>query len=142
MSGVPLEETIKTRLSTLTAKNKRRRNVEDRLKDIQHEILVAIASGDPLANVMAHLCARAEEVAPNAVCSVLTVDQDGRMHPLAAPSLPDSYSRTLDGVAIGPMAGSCGSAAFLGEPGEVVHIATDARWDAFRDGDLALSLTA
>jgi diguanylate cyclase (GGDEF)-like protein len=120
----------------------RSRNVEDRLKDIQHEILVAVASGEPLLDVMNLLCIRAEEVAPNAICSVLRVDSEGRMRPLAAPSLPDAYSQSIDGFPIGPMAGSCGSAAFLGQPVEVVNIKTDPRWVDFRAQALALGLKA
>lgn len=120
----------------------RSRNVEDRLKDIQHEILVAVASGEPLADVMALLCRRAEEVAPNAICSILRVDSEGRLRPLAAPSLPDAYSDTIDGVAIGPMVGSCGSAAYFGEPVEVVNIRTDPRWANFKEFALALGLKA
>lgn len=120
----------------------RSRNVEDRLKDIQHEILVAVASGEPLADVMALLCRRAEEVAPNAICSVIRVDSEGRLRPLAAPSLPDAYSDTIDGIAIGPMVGSCGAAAYLGEPVEVVNIRTDPRWADFKEFALALGLKA
>jgi len=69
----------------------RSRTVEDRLKDIQHEILIAVASGKPLPEVMALLCKRAEKIAPNAICSILRVDSSGRLRPLAAPSLPDAF---------------------------------------------------
>ncbi|MGE0024219.1 MAG: putative bifunctional diguanylate cyclase/phosphodiesterase, partial [Hyphomicrobium sp.] len=126
----------------LSVKKKRRRNVEDRLKDMQHEILVAIASGNALPAVMTLLCERAEEVATSAICSVLLVDSEGRMRPIAAPSLPDAYSQGIDGYPIGPMVGSCGSAAYLGEPVEVTNIKTDTRWDAFREPALALGLKA
>lgn len=37
--------------------------------------------------------------------SVLEVDDQNRLHPLAAPSLPASYSAALDGVPIGPNIG-------------------------------------
>lgn len=126
----------------MSGKKSRGRRIEDRLKDIQHEILVRVASGDPLSDVMRLLCTRAEEVAPNAVCSVLHVDSTGRLRPLAAPSLPDSYSQSLDGLAIGPMVGSCGSAAFHGTPVEVVSIKTDPRWTGFKDVALSLGLKA
>ena len=45
----------------------------------------------------------------SAPCS--TVDREGRMHPVAAPSLPQHYSDALDGIMIGPGVGSCGTAA-------------------------------
>jgi len=120
----------------------RSRNVEDRLKDIQHEILVAVASGEPLSDVMTLLCLRVEEVAPNAICSVIRVDSEGRLRPLAAPSLPDWYSEAIDGALIGPMVGSCGSAAYLGEPVEVVNVNTDPRWADYKDLALTLGLKA
>jgi diguanylate cyclase (GGDEF)-like protein len=123
-------------------KSKRGRNVEDRLKDIQHEILVAVASGATLGDVMTLLCRRAEEIAPNAICSILRVDSSGRLRPLAAPSLPDEYARSIDGIEIGPMVGSCGSAAFYGVDVEVVDIKTDPRWTPYKEGPLALGLKA
>src|SRR5258705_13891909 len=55
----------------------------------------------------------------------------------AAPSLPASYTSAIDGLIIGPDVGSCGSAAYLGEPVVVSKIDTDARWVPFRE--LALS---
>ena len=70
------------------------------------------------------LCRRAEMFAPDAICSVLHVDAEGKLRPLAAPSLPASYSEALDGVTIGPVVGSCGTAAFRGEPVEVTDIET------------------
>ena len=120
----------------------RSRTVEDRLKDIQHEILIAVASGKPLPEVMALLCKRAEKIAPNAICSILRVDSSGRLRPLAAPSLPDAYSQGIEGVEIGPMVGSCGSAAYYGEPVEVTSIKTDPRWAVYREPALALGLKA
>ena len=60
--------------------------------------------------------------------SLLHVDADGLIHPLGGPSLPDDYSRALDGVAIGPDIGSCGSAAYYGKPVLAMDIDTDPRW--------------
>lgn len=103
------------------------RAVEDRLKDLQHEVLVAVAEGTPLPAVMTLLCTRAEDIAPKALCSIIRVDSKRRLRPLAAPSLPDAYSQSIEGVPIGPDVGSCGAAAFLGEAVEVTSIATDPR---------------
>ena len=125
-----------------TKKKRRTEPIEKRLKDIQHQILVAVASGKSLPEVMTLLCSRAEEIAPSTICSIIRVDSDGRLRPLAAPSLPDEYSRGIDGLAIGPMVGSCGSAAFHGEPVEVSNIRTDPRWVDFRDAALSLGLKA
>lgn len=120
----------------------RERTVVGRLKDIQHEILVAVASGAPLAEVSTLLCRRVEGIAPNVICSILRVDSGGRLRSLAAPSLPASYSQGIDGLAIGPMVGSCGAAAFHGTDVEVVNINTDPRWQPYKAPALALGLKA
>ena len=105
---------------------------DHRLQAIQNEILEMIAYGEPVRVVADVLCHRIEELAPEAICSVLSVDKHGILHPVAAPSLPASYSAALDGFAIGPVAGSCGTAAFRGEPVMVKDIATDPLWEDYR----------
>lgn len=99
---------------------------------LQTEILETIACGEPLVAVADLLCRRAEALAPGAICSILTVDADGVMHPLAAPSLPLSYSSAIDDIPCGPMAGSCGTAAFRNESVIVTDIATDPLWADYR----------
>jgi diguanylate cyclase (GGDEF)-like protein len=121
---------------------KQSRKVDERLRDLQQEVLVAVASGTPLPSVMNLLCERAEALATNAVCSIIRVDAAGCLRPLAGPSLPQEYSDAIDGVAIGPMIGSCGSAAFHGEAVEVTSIKTDPRWREFKHAALALGLKA
>lgn len=123
-------------------KKQRAEAFEMRLKDIQHEVLVAVASGRPLTEVMTLVCARAEAIAPTAICSIIRVDGEGRLRPLAAPSLPESYSSGIDGQPIGPMAGSCGSAAYYGVPVEVTNVRTDPRWADYRGAALKLGLKA
>lgn len=136
--------TVPTGRRASKSKMKRRRgpSVEDRLKDIQHEVLVAVASGKALTEVMSLLCAGAEELTSTAICTILRIDAGGHLRILAAPSLPEAYANAADGVAIGPMVGSCGSAAYFGEPVEVTSIANDPRWDGYREGALALGLKA
>ncbi|MFX7785106.1 hypothetical protein ABTJ92_23060, partial [Acinetobacter baumannii] len=74
-----------------------------------------------------------EAVAPGIVCSVLTVDEQGLLHPLSAPSLPKDYCDALDGLATGPEVGSCGTAAWLGEAVTASCIANDPRWADYKD---------
>ena len=50
----------------------------------------------------------------------------------AAPDLPPEYCRAIDGAAIGPCAGSCGTAAFRGERVIVSDIATDPLWENYK----------
>jgi diguanylate cyclase (GGDEF)-like protein len=112
------------------------------LRILQQEILEGMATGVAVPEIMELLCHRVEALAPSAICSVLTVDRQGRLHHLASPSLPDDYSRAIDGHSIGPKTGSCGTAAFRGEPVEVTDIASDPLWEDFKSLVLPLGLHA
>jgi diguanylate cyclase (GGDEF)-like protein len=113
-----------------------------KLRDLQHEILVAAASCDDLHAVLGLLCRRIEELTTGAVCSILSIDADRLIRPLAAPGLPDHFSASVDGVPIGPCAGSCGTAAWRGQPVEVADIEADPLWTAYKGLILPLGLVA
>src|ERR1700733_9237945 len=97
------------------------------LRSLQQLIMAALADEVPITQIADQLCRRVEAIAPDVVSSLLHIDADGLIHPLGAPSLPEDYSRSLNGVAIGPNVGSCGTAAFLGEPVLAEDIETDPR---------------
>jgi diguanylate cyclase (GGDEF)-like protein len=109
---------------------------------LQNTILEMVAKGEPLAATTDRLCLEVEKLLPGIVCSVITVDRSGLIHPLSGPSLPGHYSATLDGLIIGPNAGSCGSAAYLRMPVAVTDIATDPRWHDYRALALPLGVKA
>jgi diguanylate cyclase (GGDEF)-like protein len=108
---------------------------------LQTRVLEAMARDRPLQEVMGLVCREVEKVAPDVVASILAV-RDGRLHPLAGPSLPDHYGAALDGVAIGPSVGSCGTAAWRGEPVLVTDIASDPLWAPYKALALPLGLAA
>ena len=108
----------------------------------QNTILEMIAKGEPLDAVAVRLCVEVERLAPGAICSVLTIDSAGLLHPLKTPSLPESYARALDGIAIGPEVGSCGTAAYLREPVSAEDVRTDPRWRDYRHLLLPLGYVA
>src|SRR5262249_12656927 len=95
--------------------------------------------GEPLPRVLTVLCRIIEELSGGEMlASVLLLDADGvHLRRGAAPSLPDSYIRAVDGIAIGPSVGSCGTAAYRREPVCVSDIATDPLWAPY--AELALS---
>jgi PAS domain S-box-containing protein len=67
------------------------------------------------------------------LCSVLLLDEDGQhVRHGAAPSLPHSYARAIDGLAIGPNAGSCGTAMYRKELVVVTDILQDPLWEPYR----------
>jgi diguanylate cyclase (GGDEF)-like protein len=108
---------------------------------LQNVILEMIARGEALQPTAERLCLEAEALVPGTVCSVLSLE-DGHLHPLAAPSLPQSYSAALDNLPIGPLAGSCGAAAFEAQAVTVTDIERDPRWANFKDLALPLGLKA
>ena len=112
------------------------------LRSLQQLIMTALADEMPITEIADRLCRRVEEIAPDVVSSLLHVDAAGLLHPLGGPSLPEDYSQALDGVAIGPELGSCGSAAFHGEPVLAIDIDTDPRWQPFKARPLEVGLRA
>jgi diguanylate cyclase (GGDEF)-like protein len=123
------------------AKIEVRRAATRRLRLIEQEILQSLAHGVPLKSIMETLCRKVEALIPSVICSVLAVE-DQQLRHIASPSLPENYCRALDGTPIGPRVGSCGTAAFRGEPIEVIDIATDPLWDDYRDLPLPAGLRA
>src|SRR5438477_5012004 len=109
---------------------------------LQTLILEAIARGESLATVGDLMCREAEKLAPTAICSILTVDARGRMHPLSSPTLPAHYSQALAGLAIGPTVGSCGTAAYRGQPVDVTDLETDPLWADHKQLAIPLGLSA
>ncbi|WP_407188096.1 EAL domain-containing protein [Bradyrhizobium centrosematis] len=112
------------------------------LRSLQQLIMSSLADEVPIADIADRLCRRVEEIAPDVVCSLLHVDAAGLIHPLGGPSLPEDYSRALDGIAIGPNVGSCGTAAFYGEPVLATDLETDPRWQPYKAMPLAIGLRA
>src|SRR5215813_8438107 len=80
----------------------------------QNLILQRSAAGAPLREVLSRLVELVESYATGMLCSILLLDEDGvHLRHGAAPSLPESYVKAIDGLSIGPKAGSCGTAAYL-----------------------------
>lgn len=114
----------------------------EQLLRLQTEVLEAVAQGEALPAIGRLLCQRAEQLAPETVCSILLVDEHNTVRALAAPSLPKFYSSAINGLKVGPKAGSCGTAAYRKEEVVVTDIATDPLWDDFRALILPLGLKA
>lgn len=75
--------------------------------------------------------------------SVLLLSADGeRLLDCAGPSLPTEYRNAIHNAAIGEGQGSCGTAAYRNERVIVRDIATDPKWDNFRDLALPHGLAA
>lgn len=110
------------------------RQRQETLINGQKAVLEMIASGDPLPSTLHYLLTTLESQDNEMYCSILLLDKDGvHLRHGAAPRLPVSYTQAIDGVMIGPVVGSCGTAAFTGQPVIVTDIATDPLWVNYRD---------
>ena len=108
---------------------------------MEKRILEMVTKGDSLAELLDSLCRLVEAQAGGVLASILLVDGDHLRHG-GAPSLPKAFTDAIDGTAIGPSEGSCGTAAYRGEPVIVEDIATDPLWADYRDLALPHSLRA
>jgi PAS domain S-box-containing protein len=122
--------------------------IEDRkraevLLAAEKHLLEMIARGDSLSSVLDALCRLVDEVASSCMSSILLLDPIANcLRHGAAPSLPNSYTRAIDGAVIGPSAGSCGTSAYRAEQVIVSDIATDPLWVDYRDLALPHGLRA
>jgi GAF domain-containing protein len=95
--------------------------------------VLELAIGDsPLEETLSELIRIVETTSRTGVLgSILLLDGRHLRHG-AAPSLPEAYREAIDGAEIGPVAGSCGTAAFRGRPVFVSDIATDPLWAEYK----------
>ncbi len=109
----------------------------------EKRVLEMIAKGNPLPSLLEALCRLVEEMSSGSVCSILLLDAEGKqLGHGAAPSLPASYAKAINGVVIGPATGPCGRAAYLREPVIVSDIASDPLGSGYRELALAHGLRA
>ncbi|PKM12923.1 MAG: histidine kinase [Gammaproteobacteria bacterium HGW-Gammaproteobacteria-3] len=100
---------------------------------LQNRVLRNINQKMTLDQVLDTLTRQIEALHPEMICSVLLLDAHNKLRHGAAPSLPDAYNRAIDGLAIGIGAGSCGTAAFLGERVIVADIKIHPLWSSYQD---------
>jgi signal transduction histidine kinase/ActR/RegA family two-component response regulator len=114
------------------------RNITERhraelLRAGQNQILEMIVKGVSLEEVLTSLVRLNESLSEGMLCSILLMDSDERhLRHGAAPSLPEAYNQAINGIAIGPTVGSCGTAAFHKKTVIVTDIVADPLWADFR----------
>ena len=92
----------------------------------EKRLLEMIARGDALLPVLDALCRLVEDVYQGSHCSILLLGPTGdRLWHGAAPSLPPSYSREFDGMAVTAESGPCGRAIYFRQPVDVPDITCD-----------------
>ncbi len=130
-----LEERVKERTAQLEETNQ--------LLLGQKQVLEMLATGASLPDILDVLTRTLEAQSPEMLCTILVCDTDGqKLRRGASPSLPESYTQAIDEITIGFGVGSCGTAAYLGEPVIADDIASDPHWVNFRDLALSYGLRA
>ena len=131
------------RLLVREAEKQRALKAEEALTKLQRDALEMLAKGQPLNATLEVLVRGLEAQMPETAASILLLDWDGtQLRHGAAPALPAEYTRAIDGVVIGPKAGSCGTAAFRGSPVFASDIATDELWSEYKQLALPHGLRA
>jgi diguanylate cyclase (GGDEF)-like protein len=104
------------------------------LRNAQDHVLEMITFNAALEQVLDRLIRLIEAQIAEVHGSILLLDGDsGCLNPVAAPRLPESYTRALVGLRIGPDMGSCGTAACARRPVFVSDVRSDPLWANFRD---------
>lgn len=112
------------------------------LEKLEKQVLELNAkAGVAIEQILCFYVAALEDIFPAMKCSVLRV-ANSRVFNWASPSLPANYVSAIHGVQIGPMAGSCGTAAYTGQRVIVSDIATDEKWAAWKELALACNFRA
>lgn len=107
----------------------------------QNKVLEVMVQEHSLKSVLDHIVSGIEKQTDNLKGSILLLDNVGKsLSHGAAPNLPQPYSEAIDGMSIGPSAGSCGTAAYRKEMVIVSDIASDSLWEDFKELALAHDL--
>ncbi len=119
------------------------RKRSEKLLGGQQKILEMITTGVSLQVMLDALVCFIEDMSYEMLCSVLLLDEEGtHVRHGAAPSLPAAFVAAVDGQPIGPVAGSCGTAAYRKEAVYVEDIATDPLWENYKAAALLHGLRA
>ncbi len=116
-------EAARTRTATLP--------VEGAMADAAHDATPNEQAS--LHTKLARIAYDLEHLLPPAICAIMRFDPGERaLRHGAAPSLPEAYNRTIDGVRVGPSTGSCGAAVHRRAPVIVRDIGESELWSDFR----------
>ncbi len=99
----------------------------------QRQILELLAAGWDINETLSALIHIVEDQFGEMLGLILLLDEDGEtLHIGAAGRLPKEYTDSIEGLKIGPLVGSCGTACFTRRRVIVEDIDTDPRWDGLR----------
>lgn len=129
--------------SSAIARDITRHKKDERFNSGQRKILEMMARQAPLPQVLYAIVKLIEGQSPSLLTALLLLNSEKTtLHTGAAPSIPDDYNKAIDGIAIGPTVGSCGSAAFWKEEVVVADILKDPLWTDYKQLALKFGLKA
>lgn len=139
-TAVPFAE---ERVVYAAARDITERKHQEELQGGEKCVLEMLSTGADLSDVLECLTQTIEQQWKGMTCSILLLDPDGiHLRHGAGGRLPEAYNRAIDGVAIGPNVGSCGTAAYLRKTIIVRDVAVDPLWADFRELALIHGLRA
>lgn len=101
-------------------------------ENLRTKILEMLTEEASLSDTLMVLVLGVEEQEPDARCSVLLLDNDGKHLAIgAAPNLPNDYNQAITLAEIGIGVGSCGTAAFTGERVIVENVHEHPYWQPY-----------
>src|SRR3954449_8999447 len=106
----------------------------------QRDVFESCVEGESIASILDHITAAIAEHSSDIAIPSIQLLENGRLFHASAPGLPEEYLKAIDGAAVGPGAGSCGTAAFTNRAVFVTDIATDPLWADYRDVALSHGL--
>ncbi|MVF14475.1 PAS domain S-box protein [Ketobacter sp. MCCC 1A13808] len=109
------------------------RKLAEYFRSSQALILEMITTEQKLSEILPELVNLIEKQIVGAIGSILLLNASGtQLATGSAPRLPDFYNRAIDGIEIGPAAGSCGTAIYTHQRVIVDDIGSSPLWEDFR----------
>ncbi|MCP4200533.1 MAG: EAL domain-containing protein [bacterium] len=109
----------------------------------QGKILELVSSGAEVSEVFNEFCAGLENLFPDSSSCVTVVDPaTSSLEVLAAPSLPEAFRESINGLTVGLAPGACCAAAYGNETIISDDLHADLVWEGLREEALAAGLGA
>jgi diguanylate cyclase (GGDEF)-like protein/PAS domain S-box-containing protein len=109
---------------------------ERKQEELQHlarnKVLRLLTDGEPVEVILQEIIRNVDAERPELQCCILLLDAEGQhLQSVAAQGLQDCFLHKLQNKAIGPLVGSSGRAAYLGERVVVEDVHSNRNWDDF-----------
>lgn len=118
------------------------RHQAQHLQQARNAVLDELLGLHPLHSILSGISSRLESLQPQMRVSIMLLDERGRLHLGAAPSLPEAYCQAIEGIEAALEVGSCGHAAASGELVIAEDLSQHPYWRDYQGVALAAGLHA